>query len=98
MILGVVEAFNPLYFFIEIPKGSKGEVFINYKRGGMIDYSSIVPKGNNGIVPNGILNTFDYYLKKISFDSSSCDNDDNNNNCEIFIGLFVNDYQLDDSD
>ena len=98
MILGVAEAFNPLYFFTEIPKGSEGEVFINYKRGGMIAYKKIIPKENNGIVREGISNNnfdFDYYHKKISFDSSSCEND---NGCEIFIGLFVNDYQLDDPD
>ena len=95
MILGVTESFNPLYFFTEIPKGSEGEIFVNYKRGGMIVYSNIIEKTNNGIVSDGTSNDFDYYNKKITFDSSSCENE---NGCEIFIGLFVNDYQLDDPD
>ena len=50
MILGVAQAFNPLYFYREIPYGSSGEVFINYKRGGTIVYSKIVNEESKRII------------------------------------------------
>ena len=50
MILGVAQSFTPLYFFTEIPYGSSGEIFVNYKKGGTIVYSQIVNKGNNEII------------------------------------------------
>ena len=96
MILGVAQAFNPLYFYREIPYGSSGEVFINYKRGGTIVYSKIVNKGSNGIISEFSpkdLGTFDYYNKKLTFHSNSCTN---TNGCELYIGIFVNDYLIED--
>ena len=39
------------------------------------------------------LGNFDYYNKKLSFNSSSCNKV---NGCELFIGIFVYDYQFDD--
>ena len=95
MILGVAQSSKPLFFFTEISNGSSGEIFINYKKGGTIVYSKIVDKGSKGIINeiNEIdLGNFDYYNKKLSFNSSSCNKV---NGCELFIGIFVYDYQLD---
>ena len=96
MILGVAQSSKPLFFFTEISNGISGEIFINYKKGGTIVYSKIVDKGSKGIINeiNEIdLGNFDYYNKKLNFNSSSCGNE---NGCELFIGIFVYDYQFDD--
>ena len=96
MILGVAQSSKPLFFFTEISNGSSGEIFINYKKGGTIVYSKIVDKGSKGIINETNktdLGNFDYYNKKLSFNSSSRNKV---NGCELFIGIFVDDYQFDD--
>ena len=98
MILGVAESFNPLYFFTEIPVQSEGEIFINYKKGGKIVYSNIQNKGSKGLISKTsqtYLGNFDYYNKKLTFNSSSCNNE---SGCELFIWIFVNDYEFDIAD
>ena len=98
MILGVAKSFNPLYFFTEIPYNSSGEIFINYKKGGKIVYSNIQNKGSKGLISETsqtYLGNFDYYNKKLTFNSSSCKKE---SGCELFIGIFVNDYEFDIAD
>ncbi len=51
MNLGIAEAFTPAFFYTEIPNGSEGEIFINYKRGGVIAIAKVEDKENN--VTNG---------------------------------------------
>ncbi len=80
MILGVAEAFNPLYFFTEIPKGSKGEVFVNYNRG-MIVYSKIISKKIMELFLMICQIILIIINKKITFNSTSCNNE---KCCEIY--------------
>ncbi len=99
MNLGIAEAFTPVFFYTEIPNGSEGEIFINYKRGGIIAIAKVEDKENNGtngkIEQNNQLNddfVYDYYNKKIN--NVKCSK---GNGCFLYVGIYVYDIQVDDA-
>lgn len=93
MNLGIAEAFTPVYFYTEIPYTSKGEIFINYKRGGIYAIANVINKeknDSNGNIEqyNQLTNNFvyDYYNKKIN--NIKCSNQ---NGCFLYVGIYVYD-------
>jgi hypothetical protein len=84
------ESFSPLYFYTDIKPNSKGEVFINYKKGGNIVYSKILSKQdkdeNNWKGQEQSL-SYDNYNSKITF--SSTDTNSCSNGCELYIGINI---------
>ena len=99
MNLGIAEAFTPVFFYTEIPNGSEGEIFINYKRGGIIAIAKVDDKENNDtngkIEQNNQLNddlVYDYYNKKIN--NIKCSKQ---NGCFLYVGIYVYDIQVDDA-
>ena len=93
MILGVSESFHTLYFYTPVLK-QKGELFINYKRSNIKVYSKLVSE-NYDIASNWkdqINFSYDYLDRKLSFDASNC-----TNKCRLYIGIYVNDYNVDDA-
>ena len=99
MIIGVSEAFNILYFYTDIQSNQKGELFVNYKRGGNIIYSNISNDNFNSIEWNNLSNLYyDYNNRKVTFDlSNSSSNLNCDNGCRLYFGIYVSDYKIDDA-
>ena len=94
MILGVSESFHTLYFYTPL-LNKEGELFINYKRSNTIVYSTIISKEYYEDTSNWKNKTdfsYDYINRKISFNASNCENE-----CRLYIGIYVNDYNVDDA-
>ena len=104
MILGMSESFSPLYFYTDIKSGSAGDVFINYKKGVSKVFGYIKnrdktndksDKANWGkYIPNS--GDLTYKNNRITFttsDTSNCEN-----GCELYIGVYIYDNEVNDAD
>ena len=107
MILGISESVSPLYFYTDIKPNSEGEVFINYKKGVSNVFAYINNRDKSDDINNkdnwgkhldstkGSL-TYNNYNNRIKFtteDTNNCEN-----GCELYIGIYIYDYELNDAD
>jgi hypothetical protein len=101
MILGISESFHPLYFYTDIKKNSEGEIFINYKKGVSRVFVNINNKTEDINDINKWGNNFDrnkvieYNNNRIIINSS---NSNCPNGCELYIGVYIVDKEIDSPD
>ncbi len=99
MIIGASEAFNILFYYTDVLSEQKGELFLSYKRGGNIVYSTIISNKDFSDQKNWDnkkdLN-YDYINRKVTFDLSEYNNSYCDNGCILLFGIYVGDYQIDE--